>query len=92
MTGHCKDCRWWDVVVMSTPGPCRHPLNIPHGGIVEQKESGMTFHYSDCADDGKRIITGPDFGCIHHEPHNPPSGDGSYAYPHDVAGEKESEK
>lgn len=66
----CKTCKWWGAGSKppTTWRQClNHKLNTDDDAIYEDKP----YRGSDFLDGSGgeyRITTGPDFGCIHHEP------------------------
>lgn len=59
MTGTCKTCRWWN------QGHCEFVDTIAASAASTRFEVEV-----EVADDSGlhvKLITGPDFGCVHHE-------------------------
>ena len=62
MVGRCKTCLYWySDIITDESGSCSH---IRVG--TEQDEPGKDGLYVGAFDDHVAIITGCDFGCIHH--------------------------
>lgn len=63
----CKTCKHWTVGGFGTPeghGDCGNPkLNVD----MSVESDGLTIR---CLGDNVGWSTGPDFGCVHHEPSN----------------------
>ena len=66
----CKTCKWWEeptdyVRTVTTAGYCRSPklVDINDRGYEGVAGTGFGMDYPVC-----HLVTGPDFGCIHHEP------------------------
>lgn len=77
----CKTCKWW-----GSPGTgharanhCENPKSIPlekvlGGSDIPDDWVATNFDDADCHGTGIPVfITGPDFGCIHHEPGKHPN-------------------
>lgn len=72
----CKTCKWWDTLA------CHQQFRETGGLDVSENDH----HYEAmpktnqllARTDGESclILTGPDFGCIHHQPKTPTVGDG----------------
>jgi len=72
MKGRCRTCKYWSQQVEWCAykgfAYCHAPLmvnqnvfdydNLPLSGVIIEDEF----------DSGEELITGPDFGCIHHSP------------------------
>lgn len=65
----CDTCKWWgsekykeDETLKFDYRLCNHPKLFPNGEAPEDglTDAGMDAGYQD-------LITGPKFGCIHHE-------------------------
>lgn len=66
----CKDCKYWEKCLNENYEPfsygagyCGHQKLGPH----VQDPFNDCLIVSDCLDEAT-MFTGPDFGCIHHEP------------------------
>ena len=53
----CKTCRWWGL----------HESDGPQKGCYCPKLESKDSDGARCDDPGATLMTGPDFGCIHHE-------------------------
>lgn len=57
----CDTCKWWELCFpKSTDHQCGHEKV---GWLLNSAPDAATHDYEDVP-----IITGPKFGCIHHEP------------------------
>src|SRR5687767_2121879 len=62
----CKTCKWWclpDDGAGSHPpkrGQCIHPKLRPNNEAQDGARGGGHYDYG--------VLTGPDFGCVHHQP------------------------
>lgn len=67
----CNTCKWWSVLSGYRPGVhyCKHPKIAEDDG-QDFGTDGMVYPYSE----GTGMFTGPDFGCVHHEPHSLKTG------------------
>ena len=70
MAATCKTCRWWGEQREANAGTCLHKKISFRGVVVDvplmgqlPPPDGMT-----AANNDAEVRTGPDFGCIHHEP------------------------
>lgn len=56
----CDTCKWWNALPNSNDRFCLHPKV---GGLGDGKDDEAYHDYEDVY-----IMTGPKFGCVHHEP------------------------
>ena len=59
----CKDCKWWQDVVHRKHKYCNHPDLMPLDDTADYKLDSLLYW-----DKNEKFWSGPDFGCIHHEP------------------------
>jgi len=66
MSTICKDCKYWSIAEYREPfGFCASSKWIGGYQTKETNLSADMCHYED--DEGWGFVTGPEFGCIHHE-------------------------
>lgn len=57
----CKTCKWWEVATSLGGQPQKY-------GNCENVMSSKPVSDRIYEDEYTHVMTGPDFGCIHHEP------------------------
>ena len=60
----CKTCDFWgEFGTQESFGICHHPKLADLGAVRGQGPDVLGYEF----DEGVAILTGPEFGCIHHE-------------------------
>jgi hypothetical protein len=69
----CKTCKWWGAAAIghSKANHCENPKSVPlshllSGGDIPD-DWVETGHDEETVHAAPVFVTGPDFGCIHHE-------------------------
>jgi hypothetical protein len=62
---HCKTCKWWTRKYRRGKlFPCDNESKLGESDTVDAKHDDVLLYGYD---EGGRIYTGPEFGCVHHE-------------------------
>lgn len=66
LLGTCKTCRWWGLLGSHTDLPMK-ACSAPHLTDADDICDHPTHAMIDAEEGSGKLVTGPDFGCIHHE-------------------------
>lgn len=70
MLNTCKTCKHWEDRATKQFGKCR----VAGMGYLASHAAELAMDRATSWPDGCEVCTGPDFGCIHHQPKEPDAG------------------
>ena len=64
----CKTCKWWGSYHIEGIGQCTAVVEYDMWTPSGEGRKIVPAYFGVSSDEGAVVETGPDFGCVHHEP------------------------